>query len=70
MATKDFQELIKAQQETTKALMSAEEAARYDALLAERQLEFDKKSQAIKAGLKPGRRCWRRGFEWGLKRRG
>ena len=47
----DFKELIKAQQETTKALMSAEEAARYDALLAERQLEFDKKSQAIKAGL-------------------
>ena len=27
----DFKELIKAQQETTKALMSAEEAARYDA---------------------------------------
>ena len=47
----DFKELIKAQQETTKSLMSAEEAARYDALLAERQLEFDKKSQAIKAGL-------------------
>ena len=47
----DFKELIKAQQETTKALMSAEEAARYDALLAERQLEFNKKSQAIKAGL-------------------
>jgi len=51
MAAKDFQELIKAQQETTKALMSTEEAARYTALLAERKLEFDKKSQAIKAGL-------------------
>jgi hypothetical protein len=51
MAAKDFQELIKAQQETTKALMSAEEAARYDAILAERQLEFNKKSEAVKAGL-------------------
>ena len=51
MAAKDFQELIKAQQETTKALMSAEEAARYDAILAERQLEFNKKSEAVKTGL-------------------
>ena len=51
MAAKDFQELIKAQQETTKALMSAEDAARYDAILVERQLEFNKKSEAVKAGL-------------------
>jgi hypothetical protein len=35
MAAKDFQELIKAQQETTKALMSAEEAAKYDTILTE-----------------------------------
>ena len=51
MAAKDFQELIKAQQETTKALMSAEEAARYDAILTERKMTFDKKSESVKAGL-------------------
>lgn len=55
MATKDFQELIKAQQETTKALMSAEEAARYDAILTERKMAFDKKSEAVKAGLEAKR---------------
>ena len=51
MAAKDFKELIEAQQETTKALMSAEEAARYDVILAERKMAFDKKSEAIKTGL-------------------
>ena len=51
MASKDFQELIKAQQETTKAMMSAEDAAKYDAILAERKLEFDKKSEAAKRGI-------------------
>jgi len=51
MASKDFQELIKAQQETTKAMMSAEDAAKYDAILAERKLEFDKKSEAVKKGI-------------------
>ena len=47
----DFKELIKAQQETTKAMMSAEDAAKYDAILAERKLEFDKKSEAAKRGI-------------------
>ena len=51
MATKDFQELIKAQQETTIAMMSAEDAAKYNSILAERKLEFDKKSQAVKRGI-------------------
>ena len=51
MAAKDFQELIKAQQETTIAMMSAEDAAKYNSILAERKLEFDKKSQAVKAGI-------------------
>ncbi len=43
----DFKELIKAQQETTKAMMSAEDAAKYDAILAERKLEFDKKVKRL-----------------------
>jgi hypothetical protein len=51
MAAKDFQELIKAQQETTIAMMSAEDAAKYNSILAERKLEFDKKSQAVKRGI-------------------
>ena len=37
MAAKDFQELIKSQMETTRALLSAEEAANYDTIIAERQ---------------------------------
>ena len=55
MAAKDFKELIKAQQETTKALMSAEDAAKYDTILAERQFEFDKKSEAAKQGAETKR---------------
>jgi hypothetical protein len=55
MAAKDFKELIKAQQETTKALMSAEDAAKYDTILTERQFEFDKKSEAAKQGAETKR---------------
>jgi hypothetical protein len=55
MAAKDFQELIKAQQETTKALMSAEDAAKYDTILTEKQFEFDKKSEAAKQGAETKR---------------
>jgi len=55
MATKDFKELIKAQQETTKALMSAEDAAKYDTILTERQFEFDKKSESAKQGAETKR---------------
>jgi len=51
----DFKELIKAQQETTKAMMSAEDAAKYDAILAERKLEFDKKSEAARQGAETKR---------------
>ena len=47
----DFKELIKAQQETTKAMMSAEDAARYDAILAERTAAFQAKSEAAKRGI-------------------
>ena len=45
MAAKDFQELIKSQMETTRALLSAEEAANYDTIIAERQLQFDKNNE-------------------------
>jgi len=55
MATKDFKELIKSQQETTKALMSSEDAAKYDTILTERQFEFDKKSESAKQGAETKR---------------
>ena len=45
MAAKDFQELIKAQMETTRALLSAEEAKRYDTIISEKQLQFDKNNE-------------------------
>ena len=45
MAAKDFQDLIKAQMETTRALMSAEEAANYDTIIAEKQLQFNKNNE-------------------------
>ena len=45
MAAKDFQELIKSQMETTRALLSAEDAANYDTIIAEKQFEFDKNNE-------------------------
>ena len=55
MAAKDFQELIKAQMETTRALLSAEEAKNYDTIIAEKQFAFDTKNESARKGAETKR---------------